>query len=238
MRPLANRAQPEANGHSAFGSWALEQRGSPITDVMRALRQPSKPHDGSGSRLPPVRGHGVDDQPAELRDPVEASDDDAEVSWWDTELPGEGPNQNGNSGAYQLEHQAAAAAEGEAADASQGYAAGSRVWQRGEASAELQTPSEGEHGWSAADEHTGREAEAAWKSDQQQGNGPAVQPDESSSAEQQWRLAYAQWYEAYMHWYASYTQWHAGYQQHCAGQESGSGSAQQQASRHEQEHWK
>ena len=226
---MAGGTQLAANGHSAFGSWALEQQGSPITDVMRALRQPGKAPAGlsSGAVLDAAARPTDAQQPAELEAPDEASEDDADVSWWDTDIPGEGSDRNGaeDVNARHPEAQPAEQAEHEAATGE--YAAGSLVWRREDVGGGLEAPPEAAHSLSAAEQQPGTDTEAQWEAGQQSGNEAAVpSTDACSSAEEQWRLAYAQWYEAYMHWYASYTQWHAGYQQHCADQASGSGSAQ------------
>ena len=228
-RPVAGSTQPAANGHSAFGSWALEQ-GDPITDVMRALRQPGKPPAmSSGAGLDSAARRIEAEQPAELQASNEASDDDADVSWWDTDLP----DHAGNANVHYAENQMAVHAEDEAAEATGEHATGSLVWQREDAGGELQASPDAAHSWRG--QQPGSDPEAQRQTGQQSGNEAAVpSADACSSAEEQWRLAYAQWYEAYMHWYASYTQWHAGCQQHCAGQASGSGSAQ--AVHAEQEH--
>jgi len=226
---MAGGAQPAENGHSAFGSWALEQQGNPITEVMSALRQkPGKaPTGASGAGLNAAAQPGEAQQPAQLQAPDEASDDDADVSWWDTDLPGEGPDRAEDAIPRHAEGQTAVETEHEKAEATGEYAAGSLVWQREDAGAELQASPEAAHSWSAAEKQPGFDTEAHGATGQQSRN-EAAEPstDACSSAEEQWRLAYAQWYEAYMHWYASYTQWYAGYQQHCADQASRSGSAQ------------
>ena len=229
---------PDANGHSAFGSWAVEETGNPITDVMRALRQPSKPQwSASGAdadlMLP------VEDRQAQLQQPDDPSGDDAEVSWWDTDLPGEDAGRGGGGNGHHVETQSAEGAEGAAADAAQDYAPSSRVWQRDNAiAAETQASPEALHSFTHADQRPAHPTEAAWPAGQQPGSEAAQHFTEAcSSAEEQWRLAYAQWYEAYMHWYASYEQWHTGYQQHCAGQATGSGPVRQQAPQTEREQW-
>jgi len=232
---VAGGTQPAANGHSAFGSWALEQQGSPITDVMRALRQPGKaPAGPSGARLDAAARPTEAKQAVELQDPDEASDDDADVSWWDTDLPGEGSSRAGDANGRHAEDQPAVEAEDELAEATGEHAAGSLVWRREDAAGGLQSSPEAAHSWSAAEQQPGNDTAAQWDAGQQYGNEAAARsPDTCYSAEEQWRLAYAQWYEAYMHWYASYTQWHAGHQQHCADQASRSGSAQADHAEHE-----
>ena len=232
---MAGGGQSAADGHSAFGSWAPEQQGNFVSDAMRALRQPSKPparSSGAGSNAAAWPSEA--DQPAEAEAPDEASDDDADESWWDTDLPGDGSNGDGVAHAHPAKDQTTVDANHEAAEAIGEYATGSLVWQREAVGSEAQASQEAAHSWTEAEQQPGSGAEAHSATGQQSGDEAAVpSADACSSAEEQWRLAYAQWYEAYMHWYASYTLWHAGYQQHCADQASGSASAQADHARQE-----
>ena len=198
-----------ANGHSAFGTWALEQKGDPVTDVMRALRPASQP------------ANSTQRQEAAAHAPDEGDDDDDEAdgSWWDVDLP--------RGGADAEAVAAARDAEDHEAECDPDEALGTTVWQRADVGAELANSQAFDPSWSAAERQPGvaaAEQQTASGTTHQAVPNPSAQEaaapltEAHYSAQEQWRLAYEQWYAAYMHWYDSYTQWHEGYQQHCAGQ--------------------